>query len=196
MPPSRPTWCGCSPSPISGHRVRFTTRWTVYQVRRPGATPHNLPNRHKSTRWPCVLHMALFVGLLGLGWTAVEVGGRSAAPGAWAMVPLLLAVLVRCGTIPAHCWVTDWFEHATFGIGILLVAPLGGVYTAVRLVLPIAPEWVLHGLAYASLITAVYAAGMGVIQSEVRRLFAYLFLSHASLVLVGLELDTVISLTG
>jgi NADH-quinone oxidoreductase subunit M len=143
-----------------------------------------------------VLHMAVFVGLLVLGWTAVEVGGRSAAPGAWAMVPLLLAVLIRCGTIPAHCWVTDWFEHATFGIGILFVAPLGGVYTAVRLVLPIAPEWVLHGLAYASLITAVYAAGMGVIQSEVRRLFAYLFLSHASLVLVGLELDTVISLTG
>jgi hypothetical protein len=37
----------------SGHRVRFTTWWTVYQVRWPGAIPHNLPNRHKSTRWPC-----------------------------------------------------------------------------------------------------------------------------------------------
>jgi NADH-quinone oxidoreductase subunit M len=154
-----------------------------------------LASRGRPTR-VYVLHMAVFLALLVLGWTAVEVRGRGAAPGAWATVPLLLAILVRCGTIPAHCWVTDWFEHATFGIAILLVAPLGGVYTAVRLVLPIAPEWILHGLAYASLINAVYAAGMGVIQNEVRRCYAFLFLSHASLVLVGLELDTVMSLTG
>ena len=39
-----------------------------------------------------------------------------------------------------------------------------------------------------SLVTAVYAAGMAVVQREARRFFAYLFLSHASLVLVGLEL--------
>jgi NADH-quinone oxidoreductase subunit M len=154
-----------------------------------------LASRGRPTR-VYVVHMALFIGLLVLGWSAVEVGGRGAAPSAWATVPLLLAVLIRCGTVPAHCWITDWFEHATFGIAILFVAPLGGVYAAVRLVLPIAPEWVLHGLAYASLITALYAAGQAVIQSEVRRFYAFLFLSHASLVLVGLELDTVMSLTG
>ncbi len=32
--------------------MRFTTRWTVYQVWRLGASPQNPPNRHKSTRWP------------------------------------------------------------------------------------------------------------------------------------------------
>jgi NADH-quinone oxidoreductase subunit M len=37
---------------------------------------------------------------------------------------------------------------------------------------------------------------MALIQREARRFFAYLFLSHASLVLVGLELHTPISLTG
>jgi NADH-quinone oxidoreductase subunit M len=37
---------------------------------------------------------------------------------------------------------------------------------------------------------------MAVVQREARRFFAYLFLSHASLVLVGLELHTAISLTG
>ena len=110
--------------------------------------------------------MALFVGLLVLGWSAVEIGGRDAAPTAWATIPLLLAILVRCGTVPAHCWVTDWFEHATFGIALLFVAPLSGVYAAVRLVLPIAPDWVLHSISIASLITAVYAAGMAVIQTR------------------------------
>ncbi len=139
--------------------------------------------------------MMLFVGLLVLGWSAVELRGRDAIPTALASILLLLATLVRCGTVPAHCWVTDWFEHATFGNAILFVCPLGGVYAAVRLVLPIAPDWVLHGISIASLITAVYAAGMAVVQNEVRRFYAFLFLSHASLVLVGLELDTVMSLT-
>jgi NADH-quinone oxidoreductase subunit M len=54
----------------------------------------------------------------------------------------------------------------------------------------------LQGIGQASLFTAVYAAGMAVIQRDSRRLFANLFLSHASLVLVGLELHTEMSLTG
>jgi NADH-quinone oxidoreductase subunit M len=153
-----------------------------------------LTSREQPTRI-YVLHMAVFVGLLVLGWTAVEIGGRHATPSAWASIPLLLAILVRCGTVPAQSWVTDWFEHATFGIAVLLMAPLTGVYAAVRLVLPIAPDWVLHSISIASLVTALYAAGMAVTQTEVRRFYAHLFLSHASLVLVGLELDTVMSLT-
>ena len=98
--------------------------------------------------------------------------------------------------MPVHCWVTDWFEHASFGNALLFVTPLTGVYAAVRLVLPVAPDWVLQSIGVVSLVTAVYAAGMAVVQKEARRFFAYLFLSHASLVLVGLELDTPISLTG
>lgn len=154
-----------------------------------------LSSRGRPTR-VFLIHMAAFLVLLVVGWAGVEAGGSRWPPPTWAMVPLLLAILVRCGTVPAHCWVTDWFEHATFGIAILFVAPLSGVYATVRLVLPIAPAWALHGLSIASMITAVYAAGMAVVQSEVRRFYAYLFLGHASLVLVGLELDTVMSLTG
>ena len=144
-----------------------------------------------------VIHMALFVVLLVLGWAAVEPHGSSSTPPAWwATVPLMAAILVRCGTVPVHCWVTDWFEHASLGIALLYVTPLSGVYAAIRLVLPIAPSWVLQGISLLSLTTAVYAAGMATIQQETRRFFAYLFLSHASLVLVGLELQTELSLTG
>jgi NADH-quinone oxidoreductase subunit M len=156
-----------------------------------------LVNRGKPTR-VYVLHMGLFVGLLVLGWAFVNVGAswQLAALTAWASVPLLAAILIRCGTVPAHCWVTDWFEHASFGNAILFVTPLTGVYAAIRLVLPIAPDWVLRSIGLVSLTTAVYAAGMAVVQRDTRRFFAYLFLSHASLVLVGLELHTSISLTG
>jgi NADH-quinone oxidoreductase subunit M len=154
-----------------------------------------LRNRGKPTR-VYVVHMALFNGMLILGWALVSTRGGNDALPAWATIPLLAAILVRCGTIPAHCWITDWFEHASFGNALLFVVPLLGVYAAVRLILPVAPEWALQTIGVLSLITAVYAAGMAIIQQDARRFFAFLFLSHASLVLVGMELHTPISLTG
>jgi NADH-quinone oxidoreductase subunit M len=170
--------------------------WVLIGLLAAGTVPPvvELSNRGRPVR-VYVLHMGLFVGLLVLGWSFVD---RSSGAGqsAWATVPLLLAVLVRCGVVPVHVWLTDWLEHATFGRAILFVAPLTGVYAAVRLVLPVAPDWVLRSIGWLSLATAVYAAGMATIQAEGRRFFAFLFLSHASLVLVGLELHTDISLTG
>jgi NADH-quinone oxidoreductase subunit M len=153
-----------------------------------------LLNRGRSTR-VYLLHMVLFAGLLVAGWSAVEASG-SGPPPAWATLPLMAAVLIRCGAVPAHCWLTDWFEHASYGNAVLFVAPLTGVYAALRLVLPIAPDWMLQGIVIVSLITAVYAASMAIVQRDARRFFAYLFLSHASLVLVGLELHTSKAMTG
>jgi NADH-quinone oxidoreductase subunit M len=47
-----------------------------------------------------------------------------------------------------------------------------------------------------SLVTAVYAASMSLVQTDARRFVCYLFLSHASLVLVGLQVATPIGLAG
>jgi NADH-quinone oxidoreductase subunit M len=55
---------------------------------------------------------------------------------------------------------------------------------------------VLRGISLISLATAVYAAAMASVQKDARRLFAFLFISHASMILIGLELHTSISLTG
>jgi NADH-quinone oxidoreductase subunit M len=176
-----------------------TEPWVLIALLAAATVPPyvELLNRGRPTR-VYALHMAVFVALLVAGWWLVETAGRPESPTAtawWVTVPLLAAILVRCGTVPAHCWVTDWFEHASFGIAMLYVTPLSGVYAAVRLVLPIAPDWVLRGIGLVSLTTAVYAAGMATIQREVRRCYAHLFLSHAALVLVGLELHTELSMT-
>ena len=142
-----------------------------------------------------ILHMGLFVVLLVAGQALADFGS---GPSAARLAPILLmaAMLVRNGTFPAHCWMTDLFEHATFGTSLLFVAPRVAAFAVIRLVLPIAPDWMLHGISLASLATAVYAAGMAIVQREARRFFCYLFLSHASLVLVGLEMGTPIGLTG
>jgi NADH-quinone oxidoreductase subunit M len=149
-----------------------------------------LHNRGRSTR-VCGLHMALFVVLLVLGQILVDPGALSGL-GAGLLVA---AVLVRCGAVPAHCWVTDWLEHASFGIALLFVTPLVGVCAAVRLVLPVAPDGALWGMGLFAAVTAVYAAGMAVVQEQTRRFFAFVFLSHASLVLVGLALHTPLGVT-
>jgi NADH-quinone oxidoreductase subunit M len=141
-----------------------------------------------------LFHMGLFVALLVAGQLLLDLGD-SRAVSLVGMTMLAVAVLVRSGIVPLHCWTTDLFEHASFGTALLFVAPMVGAYAAMRLIFGIAPEWLLHGIAIFSLITAVYSAGMAIVQREARRFFCYLFLSHSSLVFVGLAMATPLGVT-
>jgi NADH-quinone oxidoreductase subunit M len=164
--------------------------WAIAILLAIGTIPPwlELRERNKPTR-VYVLHMGLFVGLLFAGMIAQPINSQVAA------VLLMAAVLVRSGIVPLHCWMTDLFEHASFGTALLFVTPMVAAYAALRLVLPIAPDWVLRSIAVLSLLTAVYAACMALVQHEARRFFCYVFLSHSSLVLVGLEVATPLGLT-
>lgn len=150
--------------------------------------------RNKPTR-VYLIHMGLFVALLIGGQLLIDSYDGQIPPD-WAVLPLLAAVLIRSGIIPFHCWVTDLFEHASFGTALLFVTPITGAYAAVHLILPIAGDSLLRVLGLISLITAVYTAGMALVQREARRLFCYLFLSHSALVLMGLEMLQPYGLTG
>ncbi|QDS96569.1 NADH-quinone oxidoreductase subunit M [Roseimaritima multifibrata] len=142
------------------------------------------------------LHMAAFSILLLVGWGwLTQVDQTSSA----ALIPGALltgAALIRSGIFPLHLWIPDLFDKAAFGTSILYTTPLVGAYAVMRLVLPYAPTWALQTIAILSLFTALYAGGMALVQSEARRMFCFLFLSQASLVLIGLELVTPIGLTG
>jgi NADH-quinone oxidoreductase subunit M len=171
--------------------------WGIIVLLAAGVAPPlwELRTRRKPMRvFAC--HMALFAGMLVVGWALVERTEAGAAPSFGAVALLMGAVLLRSGIVPMHCWMTDLFEHASFGRGLLFVTPMVGVYAAVRLLLPTAPDWALRAIALISLFTAVYAAGMALVQREARRFFCYIFLSHSSLALIGLEIATPIGLTG
>lgn len=154
-----------------------------------------LRGRGKSTG-TYVAHMLLFIVMLVFGWTSVAAEGLTHTHSLRVLIPLLIAIMIRSGVVPWHCWMTDLCEKATFGTGILTLLPITGAYAAVRLLLPIAPFWVMRSLGTISLFTAVYAAGMALIQTEGRRFFCYLFLSHSAMVLVGLEAIDKVALTG
>jgi NADH-quinone oxidoreductase subunit M len=140
------------------------------------------------------VYMGLFVACL---WVGVALASAAGGPlSDWALAPLVVAVLIRSGIAPLHCWMTDLFEHAAFGTALLFVTPMTGAYLAVRLLLPVAPDWILQGVGMLALATSVYAAGLALVQREVRRFFCYIVLSHSALVLVGLDTLTPIGLTG
>lgn len=171
--------------------------WAVAALLAIGTIPPFLELRKAGKpRRVYVLHAGLFIGLLVLGVALLGRPGDGANPSIVAIAVLALAVAVRSGVAPFHCWMTDLFEHATFGTALLFVAPMPGAYGAMRMVLPYAPPWILQAVSSASLATAVYAAGMALVQREARRFFCYLFLSHSSLVLVGLETATPIGVAG
>jgi NADH-quinone oxidoreductase subunit M len=186
---------------IFGESVRMAVLsckdpWGIIFLMAAGMLPSfmELRTRGRSTRI-FTMHMGACVALMVVGWGLVEWTGTE-NPSLLGGGLLTAAVLLRSGVVPFHCWMTDLFENAGFGRSLLFVTPMVGAYAAVRLVLPIAPDWALHGIAIISLLTAVYAAGMAIVQTEARRLFCYLFLSHSSLIFVGLETVTPIGLTG
>jgi NADH-quinone oxidoreductase subunit M len=171
--------------------------WGVIALLSIGTVPLylELRDRGKPTH-VYILHMGLFIAMLIAGWTLVQIEGHRQVHSLWAVLPLVIAVLIRSGIAPLHCWMTDLFEHATFGRALLFVTPMMGAYAAVRLLLPVAPGEVLRWMGLLSLATALYAAGMALVQQEARRFFCYIFLSHSALVLVGLDSASPIGLAG
>ena len=171
--------------------------WAVIGLLVLGAVPPliEMNRRGKPTR-VYTIHMGLFTALLVIGQALVDFEGSGRLHSTVAVLVLAFAVLLRSGMAPLHCWLTDLFEQASFGTALLFVTPMVGAYGAMRLVLPIAPDWAIQMISIVSLLTALYAAGMTLVQTDVRRFFCYLFLSHSSLVLVGLETATPVGLTG
>jgi NADH-quinone oxidoreductase subunit M len=171
--------------------------WLIIALMAAGTIPTylELRARRQPTR-VFALHMGLFIVLLVVGWAIIDRDAPGETHSLAAVLALLVAVLIRTGIVPFHCWVTDLFEHATFGRALLFMTPMVGAYAAVRLVLPVAPNWLLQSMGLLSLITAVYASGMALVQRDARRFFSYIFLSHSALVLVGLETVSPLGLTG
>jgi len=139
--------------------------WGVISLLALQALPpfFEMRNRGRSTRVFAV-HMGLFIALLAGGWAMIDAEGARSEHSIWAISMLIGAILIRSGSVPVHCWMTDLFENASFAMALLYVTPMAGAYAAVRLVLPISPDWALQSIAIVSLVTAVYAAGMALIQ--------------------------------
>jgi NADH-quinone oxidoreductase subunit M len=115
------------------------------------------------------------------------------------LITILVAVFIRKATLPFHSWLAMVFSVAAPGPVLLLVAPMVGAYALVRFTIPISAE--LLGprvllLGPIALSTAAYAAGLAFVQTDLRRIVAWLTISQSAVVLVGLECSEGAGLTG
>ncbi len=140
------------------------------------------------------LYLGASCAMLVVG--AVLLAGDSASTRGTATALIALALMVRKGIVPLHSWMPELFAHAPLPASVLFNAPQIGAWVAVRLVAPHAPLWVLEVISLASLATAVYGAGLALVQVDARRVFGWLFLSQSALVLVGLESHASIARAG
>lgn len=153
-----------------------------------------LRTRNRPTRL-YVLAMSLSSLLMALGWSIVQSRGGG-TQSLTVLLPLIVAISIRCGVFPFQAWLGDLFESATFGTALLFSTPLAGAYAALRLIVPVSADGSLHTLGLLSLFTAVYASAMSMVQKDARRFFCCMVISHTAMVLVGLEVATPIGLTG
>ena len=109
---------------------------------------------------------------------------------------IVVAALIRKGIVPFHAWLPEVFDRGRLGPAILFNAPQVGAYMTVVLIVPRAGPEVLRVIAVLALITAVYGAGLALVQTSARRALGYLFMSQSALVMAGLDCTSVSALAG
>lgn len=131
-------------------------------------------------------------GVALLSWPGAD-GLWLERAGLWLIV---VAALIRKGIFPFHAWVPEVFDHGRLGPAVLFSAPQVGAYVTAVLVVPDASPEVLRMVAVLALGTAVYGAGLALVQTSARRACGYLFVSQSALVMAGLDCTSASALTG
>lgn len=122
--------------------------------------------------------------------------GVALAPSTWGYLFLVGAIFIRKGIVPLHSWMPAYFQSARLGTIVIFSMPQVGTYCAARLIVPSAPPVILNVMGIAALVTAVYAAWLGLVQKDARRMFGFFFMSQSAVVLAGLGCDNVAGLAG
>lgn len=146
--------------------------------------------------------LGFLVGILFYGYYA---GTFSFTPevqtlaSAGLMIPLALGLMFVGGAgksamFPLHIWLPDAMEGPTPVSALIHAATMvvAGVYLVARmfpLYIVYAPE-VLHGIAYIGAFTALYAAVVACVQSDIKRVLAFSTISQIGFMLVALGVCT------
>jgi NADH-quinone oxidoreductase subunit M len=112
---------------------------------------------------------------------------------------LMTAAILRKGIFPAHSWVAAAFEQGPLLPLTLLVNGHLGAYLVARIVLPLLPDVAQHAwsfISYLSLFTSLYAALLGLVARNARRLFALVAISQSAFLLTGLESNSPVGIAG
>jgi len=108
----------------------------------------------------------------------------------WAMGLIFIGGAGKSAMFPLHIWLPDAMEGPTPVSALIHAATMvvAGVFLVARL-FPVyffyAPE-VLHGIAYVGAFTALYAAAIACVQTDIKRVLAFSTISQIGFMMVGL----------
>jgi NADH-quinone oxidoreductase subunit M len=127
---------------------------------------------------------AIYAGVGSVCGIAGSLLIRGGSPPTWAVVLYIVFVLIRLGIFPFHAWLPVVFRAAPFGLSLLYTIPQLGALAllATSSEIPMAGQNVLVTL---GLITSVLGGAQAVRQNGIREAIAYLVMSSAGTVFVG-----------
>lgn len=140
--------------------------------------------------------MALTAGIVVLNSTQMDDLSHSTM---LAFGLLILAVILRKGVFPLHGWMVSAFEHGPLlPTALLFNGHLGALLIArsEAIALPQTAKHALDILGLIALFTALLTSVRALVEKKPRRLLAYLCLSQASFILVGLATANAEGITG
>lgn len=114
---------------------------------------------------------------------------------------LFVAFAIKMPMFPFHTWQPDTYEQAPTPVTMVLSAIMVkmGLFGVIRWVLPIVPAgaayWA-HSVVVLSVIGIVYASCLAIVQSDLKRLFAYASIAHMGLMCATLFSSTEIGIQG
>ena len=117
------------------------------------------------------------------------------------MLGFAAAFLVKLSTVPFHSWLPDAHTQAPTAGSVLLAGLLlkTGAYGLIRFVLPLFPQ-ASHQFAPAAMILGVvsilYGAKLAYAQTDLKRLVAYISVSHMGFILLGIYAFNQIAMQG
>jgi NADH-quinone oxidoreductase subunit M len=107
------------------------------------------------------------------------------------MLGFVIAFIVKLSTVPFHSWLPDAHTQAPTAGSVILAGLLlkTGAYGLIRFVLPLFPQ-ASHQLAPVAMILGVvsilYGAKLAFAQTDLKRLIAYISVSHMGFILLGI----------
>ncbi len=113
-----------------------------------------------------------------------------------AVALMLFGVVVREGLLPLQSWFPRFVERAPLAIVVTFTGPQLGMYAQLELLGHHALGGFTQSLAWLGGATALLAAMLGLVQRDARRALAYLILSQAGLIELGLAGGSVVGLFG
>lgn len=111
--------------------------------------------------------------------------------GFWVMLGFFVAFAVKLSSVPLHSWLPDAHTQAPTAGSLILAALLlkTGAYGIIRFVLPLFPEASAQFAPVAMILgvlSILYGAKLAFAQTDLKRLIAYISVSHMGFILLGI----------